>query len=87
MKAIGNNIVILPKKVKATTETKDGLILKEKDSEEIRYKEAIVVSISDDIKVIKEADEIYYDKHAGHTIEFEGNKYTVIKLQDIVVVL
>ena len=87
MKAIGNNIVILPKKVKATTETKNGLILKEKDSEEIRYKEAIVVSISDDIKVIKEADEIYYDKYAGHTIEFEGNKYTVIKLQDIVVVL
>lgn len=87
MKAIGNNIVILPKKVEATTKTKDGLILKEKDSENIRYKEAIVVSISDEIKVIKEADEIYYDKHAGHAIEFEGNKYTVIKLQDIVVVL
>ena len=87
MKAIGSNIVILPKKVKATTETKNGLILKEKDSEEIRYKEATVVSISDDVKVIKEGAEIYYDKHAGHTIEFDGNKYTVIKLQDIVVVL
>ena len=87
MKAIGNNIVILPKKVEATKKTTSGLILKEKDSEDIRYKEAIVVSISDDITFIKEADEIYYDKHAGHTIEFEGNKYTVIKLQDIVVVL
>ena len=87
MKAIGNNIVILPKKVEATKKTKDGLILKEKDSEDIRYKEAIIVSISDEIKVIKEGDEIYYDKHAGHIIEFEGNKYTVIKLQDIVVVL
>lgn len=87
MKAIGNNIVILPKKVEATKRTTSGLILKEKDSEDIRYKEAIVVSISDDITFIKEADEIYYDKHAGHTIEFEGNKYTVIKLQDIVVVL
>ena len=87
MKAIGNNIVILPKKVETTKKTKNGLILKEKDSEDTRYKEAIIISISDDIKVVKEGDEIYYDKHAGHTMEFEGNKYTIIKLQDIVGVL
>lgn len=87
MRAIGNNIVILPKKVENTKKTKNGLILKEKDSEDNRYKQAIIISISDDIKVVKEGDEIYYDKHAGHTMEFEENKYTIIKLQDIVGVL
>lgn len=86
MKAIGNNIIILPKKV-VTDKTKGGLILIEKDKEDIRYKEAIIVSVSEDIKAVVEGDEIYYDKHAGHGIEFEGDKYTIIKLQDIVVVL
>ena len=86
MKAIGNNIIILPKKV-GLSKTKNGLLLKEKDKENIRYKEAIVVSVSDDVKGIKEADVIYYDKSAGHGIDFEGHSYQVIKLQDVVIVL
>jgi len=86
MKAIGNNIIILPRKV-VTDKTKGGLILIEKDKEDIRYKQAIIASVSEDIKAVDVGDEIYYDKHAGHGIEFEGNKYIVIKLQDIVIVL
>jgi co-chaperonin GroES (HSP10) len=86
MKAIGNNIIILPRKV-VTDKTKGGLILIEKDKEDIRYKQAIIASVSEDIKAVEVGDEIYYDKHAGHGIEFEGNKYIVIKLQDIVIVL
>jgi co-chaperonin GroES (HSP10) len=86
MKAIGNNIIILPKKV-GLSKTENGLLLKEKDKENIRYKEAIVVSVSDDVKGIKETDVIYYDKSAGHGIDFEGHSYQVIKLQDVVIVL
>jgi co-chaperonin GroES (HSP10) len=86
MKAIGNNIIILPKKV-GLSKTENGLLLKEKDKENIRYKEAIVVSVSDDVKGVKEADVIYYDKSAGHGIDFEGHSYQVIKLQDVVIVL
>ena len=86
MKAIGNNIIISPKKT-GLSKTESGLLLKEKDKENIRYKEAIVVSVSDDIKSLKEADVIYYDKSAGHGIEFEGHNYQVIKLQDVVIVL
>ena len=71
MKAIGNNIVILPRK-EGLSKTENGLLLKEKDKENIRYKEAIVVSVSEDIKCLKEADVIYYDKAAGHGIEFDG---------------
>jgi len=86
MKAIGNNIIILPKKV-GLSKTENGLLLKEKDKENIRYKEAIVVSVSADVKGIKETDVIYYDKSAGHGIDFEGHSYQVIKLQDVVIVL
>ena len=35
----------------------------------------------------KEKDEIYYDKRAGFGIEFNKEKFTVIKSQDVVVVL
>ena len=38
-------------------------------------------------RALKEGDEIYYDRHAGHIIEFDKDQYTVIKIQDIVVVL
>ena len=86
MKAIGNNIIIKSEKV-TTDETKGGLILIEKDREDIRYKKAYIVSVSNDIKGLKEKDEIYYDKHAGHGIEFNKEKFIVIKLQDVVVVL
>jgi len=86
MKATGNNIVILPRK-EGLSKTENGLLLKEKDKENIRYKEAIVVSVSEDIKCLKEADVIYYDKAAGHGIEFDGHEYQVIRLQDVVIVL
>ena len=86
MKAIGNNIIIKSEKI-TTDETKGGLILIEKDREDVRYKKAYIVSVSNDIKGLKEKDEIYYDKHAGHGIEFNKEKFTVIKLQDVVVVL
>ena len=49
MKAIGNNIIIKPEKI-TTDKTKGGLIIIEKDREDIRYKKAIIHSVSDDIK-------------------------------------
>jgi|TARA_R110000796_G_scaffold25949_4_gene72562 co-chaperonin GroES (HSP10) len=86
MKAIGNNIIIKIKKI-TTDKTKGGLFIIEKDREDIRYKEAVVFSVSDSISGIKKDDVIYYDKHAGHGVEFNKEKFIVIKLQDVVVVL
>lgn len=86
MKAIGNNIIITPYSGNIE-ETKGGLLLTSKQREDIRYNKALVESVSDDIKGLSKGDIIYYDKHAGHGIEFEKNKFTVIKLQDVVVVL
>ncbi len=86
MKAIGNNIIITPYNTNIE-ETKGGLLLTSKQREDIRYNKALVESVSDDIKGLNEGDVIYYDKHAGHGIEFEKKKFSVIKLQDVVVVL
>ncbi|MAN60664.1 MAG: hypothetical protein CMI60_01835 [Parvibaculum sp.] len=86
MKAIGKNLII--EKIKeGTTKTKGGLLLAEAHKEDVRYLEAKVLNVGDDIIGIKPDDIIFYDRHAGHLIEIDKNSYHVIKLQDIVVVL
>lgn len=86
MKAIGRNLVI--KKTKeGTTTTKGGLMLAENQRDDIRYVEATIVSLGEDVVGIKETDTIFYDHHAGHKIEIGKETYHVIKLSDIVIVL
>jgi chaperonin GroES len=86
MKAIGRNLII--QKIKeGTTKTKGGLMLAENHREDIRYVEAKIVSLGDEVVGINESDVIYYDRHAGHKIEIDKETYYVIKLQDVVVVL
>ena len=86
MIAIGRNLIINKHKV-GTAKTKGGLLLAESQREDIRYIQADVVSVGNEVEGIKAGDQIYYDKHAGHGIEFEKEKYQVIKIQDVVVVL
>jgi co-chaperonin GroES (HSP10) len=86
MKAIGRNLIVNKHKI-GSSKTKGGLILAEKQRDDIRYITGDVVSVGDEVSGIKQGDKIYYDKHAGHGIEFKDNKYIVIKLQDVVVVL
>ena len=86
MKAIGKNIVVLPVK-ETETKTKGGLLLAEAHREDIRYRMAKVVTIGTDVVGVKDNDTIYYDRHAGHSIELEDKVYNVIKAQDVVVIL
>jgi|TARA_A100001201_G_scaffold37796_1_gene39639 co-chaperonin GroES (HSP10) len=86
MKAIGKYIVINPIKETSTT-TKGGLILGEKQREDIRYRRASIVSVGTDVNKLKAGNEIYYDKSAGFNIEIKNNNYKVIKEFDVVVVL
>ena len=86
MKAVGKNLII--KQVKeGTTKTKGGLLLAENQREDIRYLEAVIISVGDEVKGLIKNDTIFYDRHAGHSIEIDGNTYQVIKAQDVVVVL
>ena len=86
MKAIGRNLII--NKIKeGTTKTEGGLLLAEKQRDDIRYVKATVVSAGNEVVGIKQNDVIYFDRHAGHKIEVDKESYHVIKSGDIVVVL
>jgi len=86
MKAVGKYIVIDPIKETDTT-TKGGLILAEKQREDIRYRRAKVLEPGSDVEVLKKGDEIYYDKSAGFNIEINKENYKVIKEFDVVIIL
>jgi chaperonin GroES len=86
MKAIGRNLII--EKIKeGTTKTKGGLLLAENQREDIRYTEADILSVGEQVEGLKDGDKIFFDRHAGHKIEIDKKTYHVIKAQDVVVVL
>jgi len=86
MKAVGKNIIIQKEK-QGISKTKGGLLLTEKTREDLRYNKAKVISIGSEVVGINKSDNIFYDKHAGHDIEYNKNIYQVIKMQDVVIVL
>ncbi len=86
MRAIGKYIVINPVK-ESVVKTKGGLILGEKDREDVRYRQAEVITVGDEVNMLKNGNKIYYDKAAGFNIEIKKNNYRIIKETDVVIVL
>ena len=86
MKAIGKYLVIEPIK-EVDVQTKGGLILAEKQREDIRYRRAKVIEPGTEVEVLKKGDEVYYDKSAGFNIEINKENYKVIKENDVVIIL
>ena len=85
MKAIGKNIVI--KTVEEEIKTSSGLILSGEDSNQMRYKKAIVAVAGTDVSAICTGDYIYYDKSNSYTMVINDEQYTIINERDVVVVL
>ena len=86
MKAMGNNLIVKPYKP-GLTETKGGLILAEKQREDIRYEEGVVLSAGLNSGTIKKGDVIYFDKNNAHQIEIKKEIYKVVNINHVVVVL
>ena len=84
MKAINSFLVV--DKIKEKPKPEKGLILTESQADDIRYLRGKVISVGDQIKGIKENDTVWYDKNAGHGIEFNSNYFYVIKHGDVVIV-
>jgi len=84
MKAINYFVVI--EKIKEAPKTVGGLELTESQNSDVRYLKGKVISAGNLVEVIKENDIVWYDRHAGHGIEFEDKFYFVIKSSDIVLV-
>jgi|TARA_A100001515_G_scaffold115126_1_gene96672 co-chaperonin GroES (HSP10) len=84
MKAVNNYIIVQniqegPKKI-------GGLILTEDLDSDNRYIKAKVISIGNLVEGIKEKDIVYYDKHAGHGVQYKDILYQVIRSGDVVLI-
>ena len=86
MRAIGNNVII--KKIEESNQkTKGGLLLTEKQREDVRFQQAKVIQVGDSVIAVKKNDIIYFDKTAAHRIEIEKEPYHGIRQENVVVVL
>ena len=72
--------------MKEEPKTTNGLLITDSQTKDIRYLKGKVVSLGNLTEGLKENDIIYYDRHAGHGIEFDNKLYHVIKQQDVVIV-
>ena len=86
MKAIGTHIVIKEAE-QVVKETKGGLLLTQKQTNDIRYIEGDVITPGTHVQLIKAGDRILYDMAAGHGLEVDGKFYKVIQERDVVLVL
>ena len=84
MKAINHYVVV--DKIKTEQKKIAGLIMTEDLDEDNRYIKASVVSVGNLVEGVKDNDVVYYDKHAGHGVQFKDKLYFVIKASDIVLV-
>ena len=84
MKAVNHYVVI--DKIKGTEKKVGGLIMTEDTNEDVRYFKGKVISAGNLVEAIKEEDVVWYDRHAGHGIEYNNKFYFVIKASDIVLV-
>jgi co-chaperonin GroES (HSP10) len=85
MKAVNNYIIIVPIKEKPVEQ--NGLLITDAHTNDIRYLKGTVKSFGEACRGLAENDVIYYDRHAGHGVEWDSTLYQVIKQQDVVAVL
>ena len=50
------------------------------------YINAISISVCNLVEVIKQDDVVYYDKHAGHGVQYKDILYQVIRSGDVVLI-
>ena len=84
MKAINRYIVI--KNIKTEPKKVAGLIMTEETDVDNRYIKAKIISTGNLVEGIKEKDVVYYDKHAGHSIQHKNILYQVIRSGDVVLI-
>ena len=84
MKAVNNYIIV--EKIKQGPKKVGGLILTEDVDVDNRYIKAKVISTGNFVEGINNNDVVYYDKHAGHGVQYKENLYHVIKSGDVVLI-
>tara|TARA_R100000742_G_C4260830_1_gene78628 strand:- start:485 stop:742 length:258 start_codon:yes stop_codon:yes gene_type:complete len=84
MKAVNNYIIV--ENIKREPKKIAGLILTEDVDSDNRYIRAKVISVGNLVEGIEDNDTVYYDKHAGHGIQYKDILYHVIISRDVVLI-
>ena len=84
MRAINDYIVVDVEKV--GPKKVGGLLLTEELDESNRYIKATIISTGNLVEGLKDNDIIYYDKHAGHGVQYKDILYQVIRSGDVVLI-
>ena len=84
MKAVNNYIIV--KNIKTEPKKVAGLIMTDETDQDNRYIKAKIISIGNLVEGINEKDIVYYDKHAGHGVQYKDILYQVIRSGDVVLI-
>ena len=84
MRAVNNYIIV--ETIKTEPKKVAGLIMTEELDDDNRYIKAEVISAGNLVEGIKEKDIVYYDKHAGHGVQYKDILYQVIRSGDVVLI-
>ena len=84
MRAI--NHYIIAKNIKTEPKKVAGLIMTDDTDVDNRYLKGKIVSCGNLVEGLKDGDVIYYDKHAGHSIQHKDVLYQVIRSGDVVLI-
>ena len=84
MRAINQYIVV--KNIKTEPKKVAGLIMTDETDQDNRYIKAKIISTGNLVEGLKDGNIIFYDKHAGHGISWEGTLYQVIRDRDVVLI-
>ena len=84
MKAVNNYIIV--KNIKIEPKKVAGLIMTEDIDDDNRYIKAKAISVGNLVEGIKSGDVVYYDKHAGHGVQYKETLYQVIRSGDVVLI-
>lgn len=84
MKAVNHYIIV--EKIKTEQKKVAGLIITENVDNDNRYIKAKVISTGNLVEGIKDNDIVYYDKNAGHGVQYKDTLYQVIRSGDVVLI-
>ena len=87
IKPLADRVLVLP--AKAETKTVSGIIIPDTVKEKPLEGEVVAVGhgTKDEEMVLKVGDNVLYGKYAGTEIEYNGEKYLIMRQSDVLAVL
>ena len=84
IKPLGERVVVLP--LEMETKTASGIYIPDSAKEKPSTAEVVAVSENKDISV-KVGEKVIYAKHAGTNIEFEGQEFLILEINEILAII